>query len=413
MKPITNILILAGGDGDRFWPLTGKILTKFLGKPYLAHLLDRLVPYGKNLFLIANTGNHGEIARLAGSRATVLVQDGSEDGMAGAVLAAKGRIAGDTLVVGNDFFDCEAVSALSQRMTKGHELVFLAKRMDRYFPGGYLTLDGDRVTGIVEKPGPENIPSPFVKMVADYFSDFESFVHTVEGIAGGQDDRYEQALSVMIRRGTSDFVQYSGEWLSLKYSWNALPLMRRFLSTVKPSIEPSARVASTALITGAVRIGKNVKVGDYAKISGPCHIGDDTVVADYALVRESDIGANCLIGSSSEVARSLIQDNVSLHRNYVGDSVISSHVLMGAGAVTANFRFDEGPIKSEIAGVRVDTGLTKLGAIIGGHTKIGVNSTILPGVKIGAGSLVWPAQTVVRDVADHSVFSSGTEKNKS
>jgi len=40
MKPITNILMLAGGDGDRFWPLEGKILTKFLGKPYLVHLLD-------------------------------------------------------------------------------------------------------------------------------------------------------------------------------------------------------------------------------------------------------------------------------------------------------------------------------------------------------------------------------------
>ena len=159
-------------------------------------------------------------------------------------------------------------------------------------------------------------------------------------------------------------------------------------------------------------MGKNVKIAKTAKIEGPCFIGDNTIIGDFALVRQSHIGKNCLIGAYSEVTRSYLGNNVFLHRNYIGDSVLADNVLFGAGAVTANFRFDQQTIKSQINGKKLDTNLTKLGAIIGEGAKIGVNSTLLPGIKIGSKTYIAPGHTISEDVKDKMFVRKGLIKNK-
>ncbi len=81
-----------------------------------------------------------------------------------------------------------------------------------------------------------------------------------------------------------------------------------------------------------------------------------------------------------------------LHRNYIGDSILGNHVLMGAQAVTANLRFDGKTIR--------DTNLIKFGVVIGDRAKIGVNTTCLPGVKIGQQAFIGPGEIVKKDVTD-------------
>jgi len=56
--------------------------------------------------------------------------------------------------------------------------------------------------------------------------------------------------------------------------------------------------------------------------------------------------------------------------------------------VLSNFRFDEKNISVKVEGEPVDTGLDKLGAIIGNSCKTGVNANVMPGIKIGSGSIV-------------------------
>ena len=70
--------------------------------------------------------------------------------------------------------------------------------------------------------------------------------------------------------------------------------------------------------------------------------------------------------------------------------IISNNCLFGAGTLIANFRFDEKNIKVWIENKEVDSGLNKLGAIIGDNCKTGINSCIVPGVKIGPQSIVGP-----------------------
>ncbi|KKU87435.1 MAG: Nucleotidyl transferase, partial [Candidatus Beckwithbacteria bacterium GW2011_GWC2_47_9] len=54
----------------------------------------------------------------------------------------------------------------------------------------------------------------------------------------------------------------------------------------------------------------------------------------------------------------------------------------GAGAVLANFRFDHKPIG--------ETGRAKFGAVVGRGAQVGVNASVMPGVMVEAGAMIWP-----------------------
>ena len=66
--------------------------------------------------------------------------------------------------------------------------------------------------------------------------------------------------------------------------------------------------------------------------------------------------------------------------------------------MTANYRIDGRSVPSAIGGVRVDSGRMKLGLMLGAGARIGVNTSTMPGVKIGAGALIGPGIRITRDV---------------
>ncbi len=420
MNKIKNILILAGGDSTRLWPLRDKNLISFLGKSLILHQLENLSDYGDKITIVSNKNNKDKFTELVNqskkSNWQIVEQNENLTGQIGAVLSARNKINGEVLIVGaNDFFNPSVLHQLIEKSKTKKSPILLTKRIKDYFPGGYLKFENGEIVAIIEKPGKENAPSDIVKLVVDYFADFNELADVLENVRENPEGGYEEGLSLLIAKTKkADYVLYEDQWQTLKYPWHVLPMMSFFLKKLtKDMIKKGVFISKHATIKGPVFLGENVKIGDYAKIVGPIYIGDNSVVGDYSLVRESNIGNNCLVGGFSEVTRSYLSDGVMLHRNYVGDSIIGKNVLMGAGAVTANFRFDQSEVKSEVGGERINTNLTKMGAIIGPETKIGVNSTIFPGVKIGSRSLIAPGSIIDEDVDDNIfVFKSGKKINK-
>jgi bifunctional UDP-N-acetylglucosamine pyrophosphorylase/glucosamine-1-phosphate N-acetyltransferase len=121
-------------------------------------------------------------------------------------------------------------------------------------------------------------------------------------------------------------------------------------------------------------------------------VDKDADVGPNCLIRPSTyIGRGCRVGASVEVKNTILMDRSNIpHHNYVGDSVIMEDVNLGAGTKVANLRLDEGPVHSTSRGRRLDTGLRKLGAIIGPGVKTGVNSTIDPGTVISEDAFIGP-----------------------
>lgn len=404
MRKIKNIVILAGGDSTRFWPLKNKNLYSFAGTPLIKFQADRLKEHCENLIIVANKKNAEDIKKICSFK--VVVQKDNLPGQAGAIMSVKNLIDGEILIVNaNDIFNLKILSQFNTKLDEGAEIILLAKKVTDYFPGGYLKLENNKVVNIVEKPDPQKIPSDVVRLVVDYFKNFRELVDVLFSIESKNDDLYEEGINVLIKKKNTDYILYKNYWYSLKYPWQVLQLMNFFLSKLKKrEILNSSNLSKKAEIVGSVKFGENVKVGDFTKIVGPCFIDDDTTIGDYCLIRKSHIGKNCIIGGFCEVARSYLADNISLHRNYVGDSVLDNKVELGAQAAIANFRFDRKTVKSQIGEKKIDTNMVKLGAIIGEGSKLGVNMTTLPGVKIGRNSLIVPGEVVIDDIEDGVFF---------
>lgn len=422
-----KVVLLAAGRSFRMAPIADKNFLKFFSKPLLWHQLMALeMASCKEVLVLGGKHNIAKIKRLSVEfkiKITVREQKDLELGMAGAMLAAESFIKGDSFAVvsSNDIVDFEAVKRFfSHAAKKPTEGLLLAKKVNDYFPGGYLKINPKGiVTRIVEKPLPGKEPSKLVTIVFHYHPNSKMFFETLKKVAVSKiDDRYERAMqSVFESRTRGHAPQYrampfSGFWQPIKYPWHILSLMDYFLKSFIGYSRPRKNVviAKSATISGDVYLAEGVRVLDNAVIQGPAYIGKNTMIATNALVRQSHIGENCVIGFGSEVARSYVGDNVWTHTNYIGDSIIGNDVSFGAGTVIGNLRLDEKSIKVKISKTwngkveetSVDSGLTKLGLITGDHIRVGINTSFMPGVKVGSNSFVGAGIVVAHDVPEGS-----------
>lgn len=398
---IKTILILAGGDGDRFYPLEQKMRFKFNGKTVLQHIVEGVSTFAENIMVVANSINEASIkSDLSKYTVQYVIQTKDTGGMADAIFAAEKSLTKDVLILNsNDVFDFSVISQLVENTKKeGSLLGIVAKYMKEYFPGGYVVFKEEKAVGVMEKPGADKIPSNYTRLVVDYAPQAHLFIEALHQ-NNSADDQYEQGMSTLMAKQPATCIKYDGDWTTLKYSWHVLAMQDYFFTHhLKKSIDTSATIHKTAIIEGGVHIGKNVKIGAFCKIMGPCYIGDNVIIGDHSLIRNSTIEQNTLVGSGCEVARSYLSEEVMLHRNYVGDSVLSTGVSMGAGAVTANYRFDAKTIQTPIKGVMVDSQKGKFGLIAGKGVKMGINVSTYPGVKIAPRTQVLPGEIVKKDI---------------
>lgn len=399
-------LLLLAGQSTRFWPLTEKPLFPIAGKTLLQHIVDRLKEAGCDDIVFIGSKNNLEEARKIFPDSVMVEQERLEQGMRGALLSSLPRVGNEAvLVIGaNDVLNPEAYQMTIEKGQSADGAI-LAQKVERYFPGGYLSIEGDRVTGIVEKPGEGNEPSDLVTIVCHYHANGATLLTALQEIDDATDDGYgyEKALGSLFKSHTYAAVPYDSTWQAVKYPWHLLHLLPILLEELDgQSIHLSAHIHQTAVIEGPVMICENVRILPNACIVGPVFIGKNSIIGNNALVRGSSIGEHCVVGYNTEVKNSLLCDHVWTHSTYLGDSVIGENVSFGAGSVTGNLRLDEGEIHSEHREDKLPTGLTKMGTIIGRDSRIGIHVGINPGVKIGQGTFVSSGTLVDRDVPDRS-----------
>lgn len=129
-----------------------------------------------------------------------------------------------------------------------------------------------------------------------------------------------------------------------------------------------------------------------ATIKRPAYVAADAFVAAHAYIRGNVfVGERCHVGPGSEVKQSIVLAETRLaHFNYVGDSIIGRDVNLEAGAVIAN-HFNERADKTisvAVDGVRISTGMTKFGALVGDGCRIGANAVLSPGTLLAPGAVI-------------------------
>ncbi|MGF1449554.1 MAG: UDP-N-acetylglucosamine diphosphorylase [Opitutales bacterium] len=151
-----------------------------------------------------------------------------------------------------------------------------------------------------------------------------------------------------------------------------------------PAVPPGVKVE------GQVYLHPTVKLPAYASLKGPVFIGAGSEIRAGAYLRGNVIaGAGCVLGNSCEFKNCLLLDNVQVpHFNYVGDSILGNGAHLGAGVILANLRLDQHSVTAKTPEGPVDSGLRKLGALLGDGAEAGCNAVLQPGTILGKRAIV-------------------------
>lgn len=155
-----------------------------------------------------------------------------------------------------------------------------------------------------------------------------------------------------------------------------------------------------------VWIHKTANVYPTAYIGSPCIIGAETEVRHCAFIRGSAlVGKNCVIGNSVELKNVIIFDNVQTpHYNYVGDSILGYKSHMGAGSITSNVKSDKTNVVIKSGSETLETGIKKIGAMVGDYVEVGCNSVLNPGTVVCRNSNIYPTSCVRGVIPENSIY---------
>lgn len=186
------------------------------------------------------------------------------------------------------------------------------------------------------------------------------------------------------------------------FPWEVLPLIKDFIPTLGASLSEEEYEHPAE----DVWIAKSASIAPTASISGPCIIGKNTEVRPCAFIRGSAIvGENCVVGNSTELKNVILFNNVQVpHYNYVGDSILGYKSHMGAGSITSNVKSDKTKVTIRYEGDVIETGLKKMGAILGNYVEVGCNSVLNPGSIIGSNTNVYPLSMVRGFIPKGSIY---------
>lgn len=191
------------------------------------------------------------------------------------------------------------------------------------------------------------------------------------------------------------------------YVWEPLKTLSKHVArlvgdtqTILGNVHPGAYLGDAPIY-----LAKTAVVEPGAYIIGPAYIGEGAVIRHGAYIRENVIMlADTILGHASEAKNSLFLPGAHApHFAYVGDSILGQRVNLGAGTKLSNLTINSA--KDPVTGKRptikiwageqeVDTGLAKLGAILGDDVQTGCNSVLNPGCLIGPRTLVYANASV-------------------
>jgi len=194
---------------------------------------------------------------------------------------------------------------------------------------------------------------------------------------------------------------------SVDYPWEALTGIADFIKKTGPSLDLDVYDYKG----DNVWIAKSAKVFESAYIGSNVIIGPDTEVRHCAFIRGNAIvGANAVVGNSTELKNVILFDNVQVpHYNYIGDSVLGFKAHMGAGSITSNVKSDKSLVVVKSEEVNIETGLKKMGAIVGDFVEVGCGSVLNPGTVVGRNSRIYPLSSVRGVIPQDSVYKNEGE----
>ncbi len=180
-----------------------------------------------------------------------------------------------------------------------------------------------------------------------------------------------------------------------------------FFTSHSPNL--STDVSRGIHVSGPVWADPSVIIGPNTTIEGPVWLGAGVELRPGSYLRGNVIAdKGALLGHSSEFKNALLLEGCQVpHFNYVGDSVVGAHAHLGAGVICSNLRFDQKSVAvRNFEGQKTDTGMRKLGALVGDHAEVGCQTVLQPGAILGRKALVFPLLSFIGTLRESGRYPS-------
>jgi UDP-N-acetylglucosamine diphosphorylase/glucosamine-1-phosphate N-acetyltransferase len=409
-------VLLAAGAGERLMPLTAtrpKHLIKVCGKPILQFCLEAVRQAGIDEAIVVThykgdaIQNHFRDGEKLGLKLT-FVEQKKILGTGNAAEVAEPYVDGDfVLIYGDLLFGKDTVKrVLSQFKKEDATAVMGVVPVDKPECYGIIEQDTEgKVRRIVEKPASGKAPSNLANAGVYVFSKevFGEIKKTKASVRGEWE--LTDAITLLAEEGKTVLAAQlsKDDWFDVGRPWDLLDAnvwaLNRMEHRVLGTVEQGAH------LIGVVTVAKSARVRSGVYIEGPVYIDEEADVGPNCYIRSGTcLGRKTRIGNACEIKNSIIMDGTHIgHLSYIGDSILGEKCNLGAGTITANLRFDDGQVKMLIKDAVVDTGRRKLGAILGDNVKTGINSTFMPGVKVGVNTWVGANFMVERDLPANTI----------
>jgi len=175
---------------------------------------------------------------------------------------------------------------------------------------------------------------------------------------------------------------------------------------IAPGVEIHPMVVIDAS-AGPVYLDEDVEVHPFTRIEGPAFVGKKSILLGTKLREGCSIGPVCRVGG--EVEESVIHGySNKYHDGFLGHAYVGEWVNLGALTTNSDLKNDYSTVEVILNGHKIDTGSTKVGSIIGDHTKTSIGTLFNTGSVVGAMCLLMATgQPLPKSIPSFAWFING------
>lgn len=434
-----EVIILAAGEGLKFWPYQStrnKCMFPIVNKPLLAHTVETCLEAGiEHIVIVSKTHTDPIRSYFKTVKQVEIIELTQTKGSAESFVFGMEKINGNDICV--LFGDClvqkedlipflknassytALISPLREHPTNwiacqlDHEVI---KQFGAHQRGNDMT---HQMVGFTCDRDflftAEHNPNRFTQLKVGVGSPFESFI--------------EESLNEIIKEGKILKSVISKEpifdcdkpWHVLEA--NAYMARKLCLGLTKNSFGENSLIEDTARIEGFVKLGKNSRIGHNVWVRGNIFVGDNTIIENGVILEGNTvIGDECTLYNHCKVHSHSVIGNrnkfdqgfeflsgVTLDHVYCvhyGEyyGLIGENTDLGAGTTSGTLRFDDQLSAHYVRGRKELPNNYANASYLGDYCRTGVSALLMPGVKVGAYSVVGSGVVLQRDVKDNTLI---------
>lgn len=435
MNQTLTTIILAAGKGTRMQSAKPKVLQTLANKPLLAHVLDTCQSINVDKTIVVYGFGGDQVQNAMTDYELTWVEQAEQLGTGHAVQVTLNDLPADgkSLILYGDVPLVSAATLTRLKDSNVEGMSMLTLTVDNPFGLGRIKRDAQgHIVAIVEQKDANEEEQAIGEINSGIYCVDNALLHKYLPQLSNDNAQQEYYLTDIVKMAVADGIAIAAiepdyefeiegvnnrqQLAQLERSWQAKlveDLQVQGVQFADPSrvdirgevsVGQDVFVDVNVVFKGKVVLGNNVtiesgciikdsQIGDNVHVKPCCvfdeaTVGDEATIGPFAHLRPQTVLAeNTKIGNFVEIKKSNIGEGSKVnHLSYVGDSEVGRHVNVGAGVITCNY-----------------DGVNKHQTVIGDHSFIGSNSSLVAPVTLGSTVTVGAGSVITKDVEDNAL----------